>query len=594
MRLDQAPLSLAKAARKLSKHAVWIAIALATGGAWIFYFNDAPTTLRQLVTGQASATVYGFIALFSATTYLLAGWAREQVCIYMCPWPRFQGAMFDEDTLLVTYEEWRGEPRRHVKAKPAEEAAGDCIDCGLCVRVCPTGIDIRKGQQLACIGCALCVDACNEVMAKIGRPRDLITYDSLSNQAARAAGRPTRLHPIRPRTIVYAALLAIIVVAMAVLLLNRDTLDVAIQPDRAPLFVPAQRWRHPQRLHPQDNQQGADDRTFPPGAAGPSTGRGCRSSAIPPTPLAKSSCRSPATASAPSPASSRRRAHRSPARAPPSISRLPPSKPNGPPAMPASSVAPRADAPTGRLYPWIFVAAMGLVILVNAVMIWFAVHSFTGLATEDPYDKGPRLQPHARRRRGPGRARLAGRARRRRWPGRRRADGDARRRLPRSCRPGARWSRGPRLPGAADQRRPRSRRRARGAGRGTLSHDRVLALARRMAVDDRRQEGQRDMAEHAAHPSALTALCRHCGEALPAAAGEFCCAGCEAAHRLIGELGLERYYRQRCLDPAQRRPRPDASAPVIVCHRLSASCGATGWPSCTSWSTGCIAAPASG
>src|SRR5215470_6873280 len=119
MRLDQAPLSLAKAARKLAKHAVWIAIALATGGAWIFYFNDAPTTLRALVTGQAGATVYGFIALFSATTYLLAGWAREQVCIYMCPWPRFQGAMFDEDTFLVTYEEWRGEPRRHVKAKPA-------------------------------------------------------------------------------------------------------------------------------------------------------------------------------------------------------------------------------------------------------------------------------------------------------------------------------------------------------------------------------------------------------------------------------------------------------------------------------------------
>ena len=237
MRLDQARLSLAKAARKLAKHAVWIAIALATGGAWIFYFNDAPTTMRALVTGQASATVYGFIGLFSATTYLLAGWAREQVCIYMCPWPRFQSAMFDEDTLLVTYEEWRGEPRSHVKAKPTGEAVGDCIDCGLCVRVCPTGVDIRKGQQLACIGCALCVDACNDVMAKIGRPLDLITYDSLSNQAARAAGRPTRLRPVRPRTIIYAALLVIVAAAMATILLRRDTLDVAVQPDRAPLFV---------------------------------------------------------------------------------------------------------------------------------------------------------------------------------------------------------------------------------------------------------------------------------------------------------------------------------------------------------------------
>ena len=237
MRLDQAPLSLGKVARKLAKHAVWVAIALATGGAWIFYFNDAPTTLRAIVTGQAGAAVYGFIGLFSATTYLLAGWAREQVCIYMCPWPRFQSAMFDEDTLLVTYEEWRGEPRSHVKTKPAGETVGDCIDCGLCVRVCPTGVDIRKGQQLACIGCALCVDACNDVMARIGRPGDLITYDSLANQAARAAGRPTRFRPIRPRTLIYAVILVAVVAAMATLLLRRDTLDVAVQPDRAPLFV---------------------------------------------------------------------------------------------------------------------------------------------------------------------------------------------------------------------------------------------------------------------------------------------------------------------------------------------------------------------
>ncbi|MFO1060344.1 MAG: cytochrome c oxidase accessory protein CcoG [Dongiaceae bacterium] len=237
MRLDQGPLTLEKAWRKVAKHLVWLAIAAATGGAWIFYFNDAPSTFGSIFTGQAGAAVYGFAGLFTATTYLLAGWAREQVCIYMCPWPRFQSAMFDEDTFLVTYEAWRGEPRSHMKSKPADAKVGDCIDCGLCVRVCPTGVDIRAGQQLACIGCALCVDACNDVMGKIGRPGNLIAYDSLANQAARAAARPTRFRPVRPRTIIYATLLVVVAVAMVVVLLGRSTTDLSILPDRAPLFV---------------------------------------------------------------------------------------------------------------------------------------------------------------------------------------------------------------------------------------------------------------------------------------------------------------------------------------------------------------------
>jgi cytochrome c oxidase accessory protein FixG len=145
--------------------------------------------------------------------------------------------MFDEHTMLVTYEAWRGEPRAHAKAGQSPEGRGHCIDCGLCVRVCPTGIDIRSGQQLDCIGCGLCIDACNSVMAKMGWPKELITYDSLSNQAAREAGKPVRARLIRPRTLIYLALLLIVGSVMLFFLSTRAQLEVTVQPDRAPLFV---------------------------------------------------------------------------------------------------------------------------------------------------------------------------------------------------------------------------------------------------------------------------------------------------------------------------------------------------------------------
>jgi cytochrome c oxidase accessory protein FixG len=237
IKLDNAPFSAGKALKRTAKHAAWLVIAFSTGGAWIMYFNDAPSVVRSIVTGQASTTVYGFVALFTATTYLLAGWAREQVCIYMCPWPRFQSAMFDEHSLLVTYETWRGEPRGHAKQGQSPEGRGHCVDCGLCVRVCPTGVDIRNGQQLACIGCGLCIDACNGVMTKMGWPSELITYDSLSNQAARERGEPPRFRIVRPRTVIYAATVGLVAVVMLTMLGTRELVELTVQPDRAPLFV---------------------------------------------------------------------------------------------------------------------------------------------------------------------------------------------------------------------------------------------------------------------------------------------------------------------------------------------------------------------
>ena len=237
MRRDKGPMSLDKFTRSTAKHLAWLVIALATGGAWIMYFNDAPTVFVDFFTGQASTAIYGFTALFTATTYVLAGWAREQVCIYMCPWPRFQGAMFDEDSLIVTYEAWRGEPRGGARKDQSFEGRGHCVDCGLCWQVCPTGVDIREGQQMACIGCALCVDACNTVMDRFGLPRELITYDSIANQVARTKGEKTRVRLFRPRTIVYMVVLAIVAAVFFYSLSTRERLEVNILRDRAPLFV---------------------------------------------------------------------------------------------------------------------------------------------------------------------------------------------------------------------------------------------------------------------------------------------------------------------------------------------------------------------
>ena len=245
MRRDEGPTTLDKIWRKLVKHTIWFAIAFWTGGAFIMYFVDAPTLTVQFWTGEAATEAYVFIFLFTATTYLLAGWAREQVCTYMCPWPRFQASMLDEQSLIVTYQNWRGEPRGHRKidaAKRAGSAAagprlGNCIDCMACVHVCPTGIDIRDGVQLECINCGLCVDACNEMMVKTGQPKWLVTWDTLAGQKAKAEGRHVPFRFFRPRTLIYAGAMTVGIAVLVTAMATRAQIDLAVQHDRAPLFV---------------------------------------------------------------------------------------------------------------------------------------------------------------------------------------------------------------------------------------------------------------------------------------------------------------------------------------------------------------------
>ena len=206
------------------------------------YFVDAPTLAVQFLQGEAATEAYVFIFLFTATTYLLAGWAREQVCTYMCPWPRFQASMLDEQSLIVTYQGWRGEPRGHRKfdAGKIDSAAaglGNCIDCLACVHACPTGIDIRDGVQLECINCGLCVDACNEMMVKTGQPKWLVTWDTLAGQKARAEGRHEKFRIFRPRTLIYTAAMLLGIAIMWTATATRARLDLSVQHDRAPLFV---------------------------------------------------------------------------------------------------------------------------------------------------------------------------------------------------------------------------------------------------------------------------------------------------------------------------------------------------------------------
>jgi cytochrome c oxidase accessory protein FixG len=237
MRLDAAPWSVGKLWRKAGKHLVWIGVAFGTGGAWIFYFRDAPTLLREFWTLQAPLSSYVSCAVLTATTYVFAGHMREQVCIYMCPWPRIQGAMLDDHSLQVTYRYDRGEPRGAHKKAVSWDGRGDCVDCQACVVACPMGIDIRNGPQLECINCGLCIDACDEIMDKVDRPRGLIAYDTDAAVLDRKEGRKPVYRLVRPRTVYYGVALALVCGLMLWGLANRSLLDAYALRDRNPEFV---------------------------------------------------------------------------------------------------------------------------------------------------------------------------------------------------------------------------------------------------------------------------------------------------------------------------------------------------------------------
>ncbi|MGP1353423.1 MAG: cytochrome c oxidase accessory protein CcoG [Parasphingopyxis sp.] len=241
MRLDAAPWTWGKLSRRALKWTIYLVIGFWTGGAWIMYFADAPTLVRDFWAGEAAPAAYIAVAILTFTTVALGGFMREQVCIYMCPWPRIQAAMMDENSLTVTYKDWRGEPRGSVKkAEKNPGAFGDCIDCMQCVQVCPTGIDIREGPQIGCITCALCIDACDRVMDQVGRPRGLIDYVTLEGAEKEQRGEevPGALRSIfRPRTMIYFALWAGIGLAMLFAVGTRDRLTINAIQERNPTFV---------------------------------------------------------------------------------------------------------------------------------------------------------------------------------------------------------------------------------------------------------------------------------------------------------------------------------------------------------------------
>lgn len=236
-KLREGPWTREKITKLAITHMIWLAIAWCTAGSFVLYFTDAPTLVRSFFVFEVSPTVLAFIGGLTFMTYMMAGFAREQVCTFMCPYARFQSAMFDKDTLIIGYDVDRGEPRGKHKKGDSWDNRGHCIDCTACVQVCPMGIDIRDGLQMECIACGLCIDACDDIMRKVDLPTGLIAYDTESRIEARAEGREEKFHIIRPRSLYYALVLAIVGSIMMYALLNRAPLELNVLHDRNPLFV---------------------------------------------------------------------------------------------------------------------------------------------------------------------------------------------------------------------------------------------------------------------------------------------------------------------------------------------------------------------
>ncbi|MBS1229859.1 MAG: cytochrome c oxidase accessory protein CcoG [Proteobacteria bacterium] len=238
IKLDAQPMNSRKFRIKLVKHSLWLIVALWTGITFVGYF----TPIKELIASAAATTLGSWeifwILFYSGFLYMMAGFMREQVCKYMCPYARFQGVMFDPDTLIITYDADRGEPRGQRKkgADVQSPPLGDCVDCGICVQVCPTGIDIRDGLQYECIACAACIDACDTVMDKVGSPRGLVRYSTENALAKHYAPRDILGHLLRPRTILYAAILLLIVAATGWSLSTRIPLKVDVLRDRGTLY----------------------------------------------------------------------------------------------------------------------------------------------------------------------------------------------------------------------------------------------------------------------------------------------------------------------------------------------------------------------
>jgi cytochrome c oxidase accessory protein FixG len=245
MKLDKEPASARKFALKAAKHGVWIAVALWTGFTFVGYFTPIRELAVEVATLAAGGWSLFWILFYGFATYGNAGWMREQVCKYMCPYARFQSAMFDPDTLIVTYDRDRGEPRGvgSKKSTRTDQGLGDCVECKLCVQVCPTGIDIRNGLQYECIGCAACIDACDHVMVKAGMPKGLIRYSTERALKEHYAARGIWGHVLRPRVLVYSGILLAVTAALVAAVSVRVPLKVDVIRDRGALAREAEDGR---------------------------------------------------------------------------------------------------------------------------------------------------------------------------------------------------------------------------------------------------------------------------------------------------------------------------------------------------------------